>query len=167
MAPRFVNQVPTASGLAGPNVDKTRNIDLVKKVETDVYEFIELKVSSDTPVMAAFEIYSNAATYAYYRATVGPSKKGAKDQPILSASRVALRTLAPQSYYRELDLWWLETLLNKDLELYRREQDGQSVFTDFAFLAFPADFVWPRGAAGSGMDMSLHDAVAGIDRVYG
>src|SRR5690349_862298 len=44
----WVNQVPTASGLFQASRDKSRNIDLVRRVAARSYEFIELKVHSDT-----------------------------------------------------------------------------------------------------------------------
>ena len=167
MGTTFANQVPTASGLAGPNVDKTRNIDLVRRTTDNSYEFIELKVSSNTPLLAAFEIYGYAAIYTYYRAMVGPRKDDAEGRPILKASRIGLRSLAPQKYYRGLELRWLEELLNTDLALYRFEQSGLSVFSDFAFLTFPEGFHWGSGAETREWDITVSDAVAGIGRLYG
>lgn len=166
MGSEFANQVPTASGLAGADVDKNRNIDLVRSNGYGRYEFIELKVGSNTPLMAAFEIYSNAAIYAYYRAKVEPSNEGSDQQPILSATEVALRTLAPLGYYDDFDLRWLEALLNEDIEIFRREQAPHAVFSDFAILAFPEAFAWPC-ATDNGPTLSyLRDMVKGIERLY-
>ena len=48
----WVNQVPVASGLAGSG-DRRRAIDLVHRCGNGWYEFIELKVGSDTPLFGA------------------------------------------------------------------------------------------------------------------
>jgi hypothetical protein len=51
----WVNQVPTASGLWNASADTHRNIDLVHRLGPKQYEFIELKVETDTPLKAAME----------------------------------------------------------------------------------------------------------------
>ena len=50
MEETWINQVPTSSGLTGPYYDKARNIDLVHDLGRGVWEFVELKVNSDTPL---------------------------------------------------------------------------------------------------------------------
>ena len=63
----WVNQVPTASGLVDPSADGSRRIDLVHKCGDKEYEFIELKVGSDTPLYAAMEILKYGVLYIFAR----------------------------------------------------------------------------------------------------
>ena len=63
----WVNQVPIASGLIHPTSDRIRKIDLVHKLGEGTFEFIELKVRSDTPLYAAMEILKYALVYAFSR----------------------------------------------------------------------------------------------------
>lgn len=59
----WANMVPTASGLWDENADKQRNLDLVNRVDAGVYEFIELKIGSDTPRSAAIQLATYAAMF--------------------------------------------------------------------------------------------------------
>ena len=54
------NQVPLISGIAGPHAFKRRAVDLVRKHNDDCFEFVELKIDSDTPVSAAIEVLTYA-----------------------------------------------------------------------------------------------------------
>ncbi|MEP6967163.1 MAG: hypothetical protein ABI906_03705, partial [Pseudomonadota bacterium] len=49
----WANQMPTASGLMTSTHDRQRNVDLVQRLTSDRFAFIELKVASDTPLYAA------------------------------------------------------------------------------------------------------------------
>src|SRR6266849_2360299 len=50
------NQVPLISGIAGPHAFKKCAVDLVHRRGESSFEFVELKVNSDTPVHAAVEV---------------------------------------------------------------------------------------------------------------
>ncbi|HEV2079948.1 MAG TPA: hypothetical protein VGR19_08665, partial [Allosphingosinicella sp.] len=50
------NQVPVASGVVRSSGEGRRAIDLVQQLGEGHFAFIELKVASDTPLFAAFEI---------------------------------------------------------------------------------------------------------------
>jgi hypothetical protein len=63
----WVNQVPVASGLVGPDADRSRKIDLVHKCGDKEFEFIELKVASNTPLYAAMEILKYGVVYIFCR----------------------------------------------------------------------------------------------------
>lgn len=63
----WANQIPTASGLLGPHLDKRLAIDLVEKRGAGEFELIELKIDSDTPLFAAMEILEYATIYAFSR----------------------------------------------------------------------------------------------------
>jgi hypothetical protein len=53
-------QMSTTSGIQGPYLNKRRAIDLVRRTAPDCYAFVELKVDSDNPLYAAFEILGYA-----------------------------------------------------------------------------------------------------------
>lgn len=115
----WANQVPTSSGLLGQHADRHRNIDLIHRSVGGIYELIELKVESNTPFYAAMEILQNAVLYIFYRerkkqleATVTEPK------PILEATVIRLRVLAPYSYYEGYELAWLETKIRSGLNAY-------------------------------------------------
>jgi hypothetical protein len=112
----WVNQVPTASGLVDPNADGSRRIDLVHKCGDKEYEFIELKVGSDTPLYAAMEILKYGVLYIFSREHEEASKYVKKEQDLLKATKIHLKVLAPASYYApynlSCNLSWLEARIN-------------------------------------------------------
>lgn len=137
-APDWVNQVPTSSGLIGSSSDKLRNIDLVHSLGKREYEFIELKVNSDTPMFAAFEIVINGMIYLLSREFYPNQCIDSKE--ILNARKVHLQTLAPQDYYSEYSLDWLENELNKGLKTFLSEKFNGKFEMDFSFTSFPESF---------------------------
>lgn len=60
---QWANQIPVASGLVIGAGDRRRAIDLVCECAHGHFEFIELKIASDTPLYAAVEIISYAAVW--------------------------------------------------------------------------------------------------------
>lgn len=90
----WANQTPTSSGFVGPRTDKHRNIDLIHRREDGAYEFIELKVDSDTPLYAGMEILQYAILYIFYRENEQEMNGGsAKQKPLLEATVIHLRVL--------------------------------------------------------------------------
>lgn len=145
----WANQIPTSSGLTGPNFDKARNIDLVHKLGSGQCEFIELKVNSDTPFYAAMEILTYGCLYLFscqHRDELGYDNS----KELLNLSSIHLRVLAPRLYYapdrhqpgRLYNLKWLEELVNDGLRQYVEGLAYLDLTMDFRFDAFPADFTW-------------------------
>ena len=128
----WVNQVPTASGLVDPSADGSRRIDLVHKCGDKEYEFIELKVGSDTPLYAAMEILKYGVLYIFAREHEEASKYIKKEQDLLQAKNIHLRVLAPASYYAECDLAWLEICIDRGLGSFLANR-GLSFQMDFKF----------------------------------
>ena len=95
----WANQVPTSSGLLGPWADKRRAIDLVECKGEGVFEFIELKIESDTPLIAALEVLDYAALYAFTRLNADELGYGPGFSELLEAQHIKLRVLAPQPFY--------------------------------------------------------------------
>lgn len=137
----WVNQVPTSGGIINSSSDKLRNIDLVRRKKTGFYEFIELKIDSDTPLFAAFEITINGLIYILSRENYGDEHLVGKE--LLSAKKINLQTLAPQSFYSRCRLNWLEKELNSGFSKFLADKFDGKLKMDFAFTAFPEKFKWP------------------------
>lgn len=123
------NQVPVASGVAGAFAERRRAIDLVCQKAPDHFEFIELKIASDTPLYAAIEIIRYVCIWLVTRAE-------AKDaaSPLLNASRIDAVVLAPGDYYAGYRLKALEQQLHAELAALG---DRYGAMLTFAFESFP------------------------------
>ena len=136
------NQVPVASGLVGPNAERRRAIDLVHRVGPRRFEFIELKIASDTPLYAAIEIIAYTCIWLQARA-----EGGRPATPLLDADHIDVIVLAPEAYYRPFALEALQRQLDDEL---RALGDQHGVALSFAFQTLPAQLseaVLPNGAA--------------------
>lgn len=89
-------QMSTASGLHGPASGRRRAIDLVHRGEDQRYEFIELKVNSDQPLYAAFEILGYGLAYLHARRH---GQRGAGRHDVMSAKCIDLVVLGPADWY--------------------------------------------------------------------
>ena len=144
----WVNQVPTSSGLTGPRYDKARNLDLVHNMGHGVWEFIELKVESDTPLYAVMEILQYGLLFLFSRHHQQELRYDTSKE-LLQAPHMHLKVLAPYPYYtcnhgdRLYQLQWLEESLNKGLQRFVEETTQPPLQMDFQFEAFPPDFTWP------------------------
>jgi len=154
----WVNQVPTSSGLTGPRYDKARNIDLAHNLGHGEWEFIELKVNSDTPLYAAMEILQYGLLYLFSRHHQDELCYRNASKIMLEASQIHLKVLAPSPYYipyqppQQYQLQWLEESLNEGLQ---RLVDGSlhaPLQMDFQFDAFSPDFIWPLANGETDLD---------------
>jgi hypothetical protein len=127
----WVNQVPVASGLVDPRADRSRNIDLVHKCDDKVYEFIELKIGSNTPLYAAMEILKYGVLYIFCRQDDRVKCVDRKGK-LMQAKKIHLKVLAPAKYYEKYDLSWLE----KDIK------NGLGKFLAQRKFAFEMDFMF-------------------------
>ncbi|MFQ5932670.1 MAG: hypothetical protein ACE5MM_09690, partial [Nitrospiraceae bacterium] len=143
----WANQVPTASGLVGPTSDKRRCLDLVHRLDDRAWEFIELKIGSDTPLYAAMEILTYGLLYLFSRHHRDEFQYDDWKE-LLQASLIHLKVLAPSKYYSpngtgtHYHLKWLEDLLNDGLRRFLDESPRLSLQMPFQFEAFPPDFEW-------------------------
>lgn len=130
---RWWNQMPIASGLVGHRKDRTRAIDLVcqRKKNPAHYRFIELKIGreSGAPLAAMMEILRYGLVCFTLR-----KNRGQKwlddilfDSPIFKANCIDLRVLAPESYYKNYQLGWLETSLTSALNKIVKDQLDESL----------------------------------------
>ena len=109
-------QMPVASGLFDGHTDKRRAVDLVFDHEDGHYDLVELKIKSDTPLYAAMEILGYGLVYLASRTDLaGNLNCKASDLPVLKANRITLCVLAPENYYGDSNLKWLEVEINDGL----------------------------------------------------
>ncbi len=153
---RWANQVPTASGLYEGHRDRHRNIDLVQSIAPGEYDFIELKVGSDTPLYAAMEVLQYAALYTFARHHY--TDQECKQHELLQADTIHLRVLAPIPFYGKAPVDALESSISEGLAAFC-STECLAWMMDFAFLAFPTSFVWPCGVE------ELHTALRGIHSI--
>ncbi|MEQ8426308.1 MAG: hypothetical protein RLT87_07390 [Gammaproteobacteria bacterium] len=135
----LINQVPTSSGLIGPTQDKKRNLDMVLRCSDSEYEFIELKVDSNTPVYAAMEILIYGLLFLF--SVENKKQFEYDDKVIINAAVIHLIALAPYKYY-SYDINWLEDELNKGLSNFFNKNKF-NMKMDFCFQTFPEEFDWP------------------------
>jgi len=137
----WVNQVPTSSGLVTSG-ERQRNIDLVHRLGDGAFDFIELKVGSDTPLFAALEILKNGLVYVYSRRSRDELEYSKAKSPLLWAEQVTLVVLASTPYYASYDFGWLDSALRQGLSALIEEQLDDRLRIDFRFERFPDDFTW-------------------------
>jgi hypothetical protein len=136
----WANQTPTSSGFVGQGADKHRNIDLIHRCGDGAYEFIELKVESDTPLYAAMEILQNAVLYIFSRENERKMEWGSEKQQHLRGAKVIhLKVLAPCRYFEGYKLDWLEGSICDGLKAFLTGRTPK-LQMDFRFDAFPPWF---------------------------
>lgn len=134
----WANQVPLVSGIAGPRAYKRRAIDLVRKVSDSAFDFIELKIASDTPLYAAAEILLYGLIWLHTRGRSVESS-GSRS-PLLDANSVELSVLAPPAFYGRSDIRGMSEYFNSGLAALAQRH---GVEMSLAFTAFPDAFNWP------------------------
>ena len=123
------NQVPVASGVAGANAERRRAIDLVHQRGPGHFELVELKVASDTPLYASFEIIGYTCIWLLSRLDLS-----APDNPLLTAQAIDAVVLAPTAFYAPYRLDAFRLQLHDDLQRLGHEH---GVALSFRFEAFP------------------------------
>jgi hypothetical protein len=137
------NDVPTASGLVNDR-GRQMNIDLTHRIPGG-FEFIELKLESNTPYEAAIQILRYGAIYLLYRLEPELARRF-KGNQMMNAKSIVLEVLAPDRYYSsgDVDLQALEVQLDRQVAKFAEEYvSGLSL--SFRFMAFQADFVFRPG----------------------
>lgn len=122
--PYWWNQMPVASGFFSPNSDRRSCMDLVCKIPSkDTFNFIELKVESNNPVYAIFEIMKYGLVYLALCDESCNNKFNNKISKnfdeFKNASQINLMVYAPEKYYIGWELGWLENGLNLALKNIR------------------------------------------------
>lgn len=138
----WANQVPTASGVDDCG---SHHLDLIHRCGLN-FTFIELKVASNNPVSAAFQLVQYATVYAFSCNNANGLRYNPGELELLRAERVELVVLAPHDFFaRQHHNWlnWLrefEAALNSGL--MNAAGEIQHVPSSFRFEVFPEWFVW-------------------------
>ncbi len=134
----WCNQVPTSSGLTDGTNAGRRAIDLVHRCEDGWHEFIELKITSNTPLYAAMELLQYGVLYILSRENHEKLGYNKNDNPLLWARGIHLQVLAPSAYYEEYGgnvIAWLKELereISKGIHQFLRDLDSDYEM-DFGF----------------------------------
>jgi hypothetical protein len=131
----WANQIPTDSGI-GEGSSKSGHIDLGHRCTDRGFELIELKIASNKPAEAAFQIARYGLAYELFRRDSGLERNsGGMTKKLFAAQSIHLRVLAPSRYYCGAgDLVALESALCEGFD-YMLEEERWNM--DFAFLQFP------------------------------
>jgi len=141
--PGWTNMVPVASGML-PDVEESgRRIDLVLELESGAFEFIELKLDSDTPLFATIEILGYGLLYVHARLHRTALGYLGDSKPLLNASHIGLRVLAPQPFYAPFNLRHLEVAVSSGVAALS-EQFEIGCTLDFRLDQFSKEFRWPN-----------------------
>jgi hypothetical protein len=140
------NDVPTASGLVNDR-GRQMNIDLAHQIP-DGFEFIELKLESNTPYEAALQILRYGAVYLLYRLEPELARRF-RGNRMMNAKRIVLEILAPMRYYtfEDVDLPLLEAQLDRQVAKFA-EEHAAGLSLSFRFMAFHTGFVFRPGMSG-------------------
>lgn len=138
------NQVPVISGIAGARAYKRQAIDLVHHLPDGGFEFVELKIWSNTPLHAAIEVLLYGLFWLLSRES--KTTLGYPDNPILDASVLRLSTLAPAAFYDRLNPSELADAIDRGVHALGQRH---GVTMRFRQMAFPQTFRWPAAVAHS------------------
>jgi hypothetical protein len=127
----WANQIPTSSGLMVGQRDKKRNIDLGHLIDAQEFELIELKITNKTPLHGAFQILMYGLLYLLYKDNFPAMAHNAL---LLGAKNIELKVVAPEEYYQDYHLSWLEFELDRGI---RKRCAGSNTAMSFSFETFP------------------------------
>jgi hypothetical protein len=127
----WCNQVPVASGLVSQRLTRCA-IDLVHRRGPRAFDFVELKVGSDSPTYAAVEVLQYGCLWLLSRAAKDVLKY--PTAALLDANDVALCVLAPESFYGKDRLRDFQRGLNRALS---EISAPHGVALSFRFERFP------------------------------
>jgi hypothetical protein len=127
----WANQIPASSGLMVGSRDKKRNIDLGHRIDARQFEFIELKIIDKTPLHAALQTLMYGMLYLFYKDNFPVKTHNAL---LLGAEKIELKVVAPEEYYQDCHLRWLEFHLDSGI---RKRGAGSNTAMSFSFEAFP------------------------------
>jgi hypothetical protein len=141
----WANEVPVASGVTGTGAD---SVDLVLR-DGRAYSMIELKypredAADETPLKAAIQVLRYGLAYVFSRLNLDALDYDPNIKPILDASHVHLRLLAPARFYAPFieNSDWLQRLENSLNEGIGSIVQETNFDMTFAFEHFPEEFDW-------------------------
>ena len=132
------NQVPVISGIAGARAYKRQAIDLVRRLPDGSFEFVELKIESNTPLYATIEVLLYGLFWLLSRQS--KTLLGYLANPILDTPALQLSTLAPAPFYAGLTPSGFADAIDRGVRALGMRH---GVVMGFRQMAFPQDFRWP------------------------
>lgn len=136
------NQVPLISGVAGSSAYKRWAIDLVHQ-RSNGFEFVELKIDSDTPLSATMQVMQYGMLWLLSRND--RHRLGYGGNPILDGPALHLSVLAPLKFYERVRDDRFARAIGTGLSVLGRQH---GVTLSFSQTAFPASFQWPATMTG-------------------
>lgn len=92
-------QMSTSSGVQPNGLNRRRAIDLVRDNGNGRFAFVELKVKSNNPLYAAFEVLGYALAYLQARNADWQASAGMEGPNVLKAREIELTVLGPEEWY--------------------------------------------------------------------
>lgn len=147
------NQIPVVSGVLGSASDKGRHVDLARRhLDSNVYDLIELKVGSGSPLFAALELLCYGVLYIHSRVHREDFHYTREANPVLWADGVHLLVLAPWRFYFPDErntrvvgaLGWLEDEIDCGIREFAEShlRDAPLGLIDFRYWTFDKGFEW-------------------------
>ena len=147
-------QMSTSSGVEGPYLHRRRAIDLVRYVGPRQYAFVELKVDSDNPLYAAFEILGYALAYLHAKAN---DWQGFGDHDVFDAERIEL-TILGQTKWFKYEKGGAEMRFDKNLDwLIEEIAESLNAFVKSEFSSAPSFSMKFREFSGDSRDLQAKD----------
>jgi hypothetical protein len=132
------NQVPVVSGIAGARAYKRQAVDLIHRLPHGGFEFVELKIASNTPLFATIEVLLYGSFWLLSRQS--KTLLGYLANPILDTPALQLSTLAPVSFYAGLTSTGFADAIDQGVRALGLRH---GVVMGFRQMAFPQGFHWP------------------------
>ena len=112
---------------------------MVKSNENGNFDFVELKITSDTPLYAAMEILGYGLIYLDSRRDSAKNiEYNNETLSVLKAEKIKLSVLAPLEYYEKCNFRWLQNAINEGLKKIVNNDFDLS----FSFEKFDSKFKW-------------------------
>ena len=129
------NQVPIASGLVSSTAGRRRAIDLVHERCCHAFDFVELKVESDSPIYAAIEVMQYGIVWLLTRQA--KVALGYTAGTLLDGDEANLSVLAPTDFYGNAQLTAFQNGVSDSLRNISRSSGARM---SFRFEQFRPDF---------------------------
>ena len=121
------------------NLFSRKSIDLVRFIKSRHYAFVELKVGSNNPLYAAFEILGYALAYLHARTNAW---SGAGEHDVFDAEKIELTILGPKNWHMygeniEYKLDWLAEQIAASLNDFVKSEFKNKLIFSMKFRQFP------------------------------
>jgi hypothetical protein len=133
------NQVPLVSGISGSHAGKRRAVDLVRRCGDGCFEFVEMKVASNTPLFATMEVLQYGLLWLLSRRDSHLLDYAGRE--MIEATAIDLSILAPRPFFTPFASRTVSAAIGQGLEVLGRRFGVSMRYSQYAFSR---DFSWPR-----------------------